>query len=193
MSYYDNHAETFISDTLDVDMGPIYQPFLRYFKGKTILDIGCGPGRDIKYFTCLGYKVTGVEPSPVLAKFARTYSEVEIIENTIQNLQLSYQFDGIWACASLLHVPSVQLPAVFENIVQLIKPGGIIYCSFKYGEFEGNRNGRFFNFRTVESLKAVLPNSLTIIEHWITGDQRKDRKEEWLNVIMTTCSSTTLC
>ncbi|MGF1849360.1 class I SAM-dependent DNA methyltransferase [Vibrio lentus] len=191
MSYYDNHAERFIQDTLHVDMSPIYERFLQHFRGKTLIDIGCGPGRDIKHFCNLGFDVTGVEPSSVLSQFAKNYTQAEIIESTIQALRVPYQFDGIWACASLLHISSDELPMAFDNIAQIVKPDGVIYCSFKHGEFEGVKNGRFFNFRTIDSLKAILPRSLTIVDHWITSDQRKDRSDEWLNVIISAKPATT--
>lgn len=184
MSYYDQHADTFIADTLHVDMTPIYKPFLEHYSGLSILDIGCGPGRDLKHFSSLGYDVTGLEPSGTLAQFARKYSGAKVIENTIQALTTEQQFDGIWACASLLHVPSDELVIAFKKIAQVTKTNGVIYCSFKHGDFEGERNGRFFNFRILESLQEVLPTSLQVIEHWITGDQRIGRSDEWLNIIM---------
>lgn len=184
MSYYDKHADIFIADTLHVDMTPVYKPFLKVFSGKSILDIGCGPGRDLKYFGSLGYDITGLEPSPVLAKFAKNYSSAEVIESSIQNLIIDRQFDAVWACASLLHVPSNELEQAFNKIAQVTKCGGVIYCSFKHGDFEGERNGRFFNFRTLDSLKKVLPSTLSIMDHWITGDQRVERNDEWLNVLI---------
>lgn len=184
MSYYDQYAELFIADTLHLDMTHIYEPFLEQYSGKSLLDIGCGPGRDLKYFSSLGYDVTGIEPSKILAQFARKHSGARVIENTIQALKTEQQFDGIWACASLLHVPSDQLVIAFNKIAQVTKVNGVIYCSFKYGDFEGERNGRFFNFRTLESLREVLPTSLQVIKDWITHDQRVGRSDEWLNIIM---------
>ncbi|WP_318465080.1 class I SAM-dependent methyltransferase [Photobacterium leiognathi] len=184
MSYYDTHAEAFISDTLQVDMSPVYAPFLTRFKGHTLLDLGCGSGRDLKYFSSLNLSVTGIEPSPTLARFARQYSNVDVIEQTVQSLNIGKVFDGVWACASLLHVPSCELEDAFINIVRHVNEGGLIYCSFKYGEFEGIRNGRFFTDRTLQSLQSVLPESLKIIESWITNDQRPNRDEKWLNTIL---------
>lgn len=185
MSYYDTHAEAFISDTLYVDMNSVYAPFLNHFKGHTLLDLGCGPGRDLKYFSSLNFSVTGLEPSPTLARFARHYSNVEVIEQTVQALNIGKVFDGVWACASLLHVPSSELEKAFLNIARHVSEGGLIYCSFKYGEFEGIRNGRFFTDRTLQSLQSVLPESLSIIEHWVTQDQRPNRDEQWINAILT--------
>lgn len=185
LGYYDTQADAFISDTLHVDMTSVYAPFLRHFKGHTLLDIGCGPGRDLKYFSSLNISVTGLEPSPTLAHFARKYSNVEVIEQTVQALDIENVFDGVWACASLLHVPSNELEQAFTNIARHVNEGGLIYCSFKYGEFEGIRNGRFFTDRTLKGLQTVLPKSLTIIEHWVTEDQRPNRDEQWLNAILT--------
>lgn len=185
LSYYDTHAQAFIADTLNVDMGSVYAPFLKCFKGHTLLDLGCGPGRDLKYFSSLNFSVTGIDPSPQLASFARQYSNVEVIEQTAQTLKIGKAFDGVWACASLLHVPSNELMEAFINIARHVNEGGVIYCSFKYGEFEGFRNGRFFTDRTFQSLQSVLPENLSIIQHWITNDQRPSRNEKWLNAILT--------
>ncbi|MGF1790963.1 class I SAM-dependent methyltransferase [Photobacterium profundum] len=185
MSYYDTHAEAFISDTLNIDMRSVYAPFLNHFKGHALLDLGCGPGRDLKYFSSLNLAVTGLEPSTTLADFARQYVGVDVIEQTVQTLDIDKMFDGVWACASLLHVPSNELPRAFVNIAKHVNEGGVIYCSFKYGDFEGTRNGRFFTDRTLQSLQTVLPENLSIIENWITKDQRPHRDEQWLNAILT--------
>lgn len=185
MSYYDSHANAFIADTLHVDMSSVYAPFLNHFKGHTLLDLGCGPGRDLKHFSSLNYAVTGLEPSQTLAEFARHYSDVEVIEQTVQALNIDKMFDGVWACASLLHVPSDELLEAFSNIASHVNNGGVIYCSFKHGDFEGIRDGRYFTDRTLQSLQEVLPANLNIIEHWVTKDQRPNRIEQWLNAILT--------
>ncbi len=184
MSYYDNHADAFISETLDIDMTSIYLPFLNCFHGQTLLDLGCGPGRDLKYFASQGLTVTGLEPSSVLAQFARQYSGADIIEQRIQDLNIDRVFDGIWACASLLHVPTLELPSTFTTIAKHLNHNGIIYCSFKYGDFEGMRNGRFFTDRTEASLQSVLPDNLHIHHSWLTHDKRPGREEQWLNTLL---------
>ena len=95
--------------------------------------------------------------------------------------------DGIFACASILHVPSKELPDIITRMKKAVKTGGILYISFKYGTFEGIRNGRYFTDRTEESLQVILDEvgGLEIIRTGITGDARPGREDEkWLNVLL---------
>ena len=184
-NYYDINSKTFIEDTLLVDMSNVYTPFIKKLKqGASILDVGCGSGRDLRYFKRSGYLPVGLEPSRKLARYARDYAEVEVIEATIQDLNETRRFDSIWACASLLHLPSDELLGSFTKLSKLLNAGGCIYVSFKHGEFEGMKNGRFFNFQTIESVKSFLPSNISIEHHWISGDNRETRTDKWLNLIL---------
>ena len=143
MNYYDAKSQEFIDSTLSLDMSALYAQFEPHLnKDALILDLGCGPGRDLKYFN-QKYKAIGLEPSKTLAAFARDYSGAEVIECEIQSFKTNLKFDGIWACASLLHLKSSELSPVFKKLSQMLKQNGIIYTSFKYGDFEGERNGRY--------------------------------------------------
>ncbi|MFG1501102.1 class I SAM-dependent methyltransferase [Halobacteriovorax sp. XZX-3] len=185
MNYYDKNNQEFIDSTLDLDLTSLYEPFLEEMKsGGVILDIGCGPGRDLKYFVNHGYKAEGVEPSSKLAGFAREHSGCVVHEGLLQDVSIEGKFDGIWACASLLHVPSIELKDVFSKIADLMNEDAVFYCSFKYGEFEGERSGRFFNDQTLDTIKEFLPQGLTISKDWLTEDKRPDRDERWLNLLL---------
>ncbi|MGI4991980.1 class I SAM-dependent methyltransferase [Halobacteriovorax sp. GFR7] len=186
MNYYDKNDQEFINSTLELNLTHLYAPFLEGVKsGGTILDIGCGPGRDLKYFTEHGYEAQGVEPSHKLAQFAREHSGCVVHEGLLQDVVFEGEkFDGVWACASLLHVPSSELSSVFKKIATIMHDGAVFYCSFKYGEFEGERNGRFFNDQTLDSIKEFLPKNLTISNDWVTEDKRPDRDERWLNLLL---------
>ena len=97
------------------------------------------------------------------------------------------KYDGIWACASILHLPKKQLREVWKNMYAALKTEGWIYTSFKYGEFEGERNGRYFTDFTTDTFKDFIHDmhGLKIEEHWITGDVRPGRGEEkWLNLLL---------
>lgn len=184
-NYYDENAQNFIADTISVDMSSIYTPFLNRLKrGASILDIGCGSGRDLRFFKNAGYVPTGLEPSVTLAKHARQFSQVNVIEQTLQNFQTIASFDAIWACASILHIPSDELLNNFTKMSNLITREGTIYVSFKHGDFEGEKNGRFFNFQTIESIQQYLPKSLIIDKQWISSDKRRERTDEWLNILI---------
>ncbi|WP_052607440.1 bifunctional 2-polyprenyl-6-hydroxyphenol methylase/3-demethylubiquinol 3-O-methyltransferase UbiG [Bacteriovorax sp. BAL6_X] len=186
-NYYYKNSQTFIDNTLEIDMESLYGPFLGCVKlGGTILDIGCGPGRDLKYFTEHGYKAQAVEPSHKLAQFAREHSGCVVHEGLLQDVEFEGEkFDGIWACASLLHVPTNELSSVFKKIATIMHDGAVFYCSFKHGEFEGERGGRFFNDQTLDSIKEFLPSNFTISKDWVTEDKRPDRDERWLNLLLT--------
>lgn len=184
MSYYDINADEFIENTLNVDMTELYQEFTSILEGNTILDIGCGAGRDLKHFTACGYTTIGLEPSAKLAKFAREFSSCEVIEKSILDFEIDSKFDGIWACASLLHLTNEELKKAFILISKLMKSNSVLYCSFKSGEFEGERNGRFFNDQTTDSIKNLITKKLQIKKSWITADKRPKREDNWLNLLI---------
>lgn len=104
-----------------------------------------------------------------------------------QDLDEKDVYNGIWACASILHLPKTELPDVILKMRDALKEGGVIYTSFKYGTFEGERNGRYFTYFTEESFSEFLSQipGLQIEKLWITGDVREGRGDErWLNVIL---------
>lgn len=184
MKYYEENADAFIENTLDVDMSELYAKFFDAFSGKSILDVGCGPGRDVKYFKSKGYTVEGVEPCEKLSLFAEDYSGAKITKSKIQDFQSTHKYDGIWACASLLHLDDSQLELAFSKLASMLDASGALYCSFKYGSFQGERNGRFFNDKTLESIKPHIEGHLKVESSWISEDKRPDRNEEWLNLIL---------
>ena len=103
------------------------------------------------------------------------------------DLDVKEKYDGIWACASLLHLPRKDLAEVFRKIRDALKQGGILYTGFKYGTFEGMRNGRYFTDFTEETFRAFLDEcpGFTELEHWVTADVRPGRGEEkWFNVLL---------
>lgn len=155
-------------------------------KSAHILDLGCGSGRDAKAFLDAGYQVTAIDGSPSCCQLAAAYIGQPVLCQTFDELDFDAAFDGIWACASLLHLPYAELPGVFERIARALRPGGYLYASFKYGDFEGERNGRYFTDLDEERLAALLEPvaGLTILETFVTGDVRDGREgEKWLNVI----------
>lgn len=187
MNYYRENAEEFIKNTLDVDMSDLYAVFEKHLKpAAKILDVGCGPGRDLKYFNEKYQMAEGIEPSKELCEFARDHAKASVFLGTLMEFETKAKFDGIWACASLLHIPSSELSYAFQKIEQLLHDKGVLYCSFKYGEFEGDRNGRTFTDLTEESLPKYLNDTnLKIEEYWITHDVRPGRENErWLNAIL---------
>lgn len=184
--YYEINAKKYIEETIECDMSKQYQLFLKYMNntGK-ILDIGFGSGRDMMYFSSIGYNVKGIDPTP---SFVNTMKDNGYDVSLLHSEDMEYQneFDGIWACASLLHVHRDNLKEVFKRCCNALKNNGIIYCSFKYGDFEGIINERYFTYLNEQLFNEIIQDTgLTILETSITGDVRSDRaSEQWLNVVM---------
>lgn len=192
INYYNQNAENFIANTQNADMHPTQERFLRLLDANTsILDFGCGSGRDTKYFLEKGYQVTATDGSSELCRLASEFTGIKVKEMLFQELDAINQYDGIWACSSILHLPKKELLPVIQKMCEALKDNGIIYTSFKYGDFEGERNGRYFTDFTEKTFREVIEKvpELTIEEHWITSDVRLGRGEEkWLNLLLRKCS-----
>ena len=186
--YYANYAEEFCRETLSLDMGEIRIRFIHYLPSKAIiLDAGCGSGRDTVAFKEMGYSVVAFDASPEIARIASRVTGQEVMPIGFEDLEFKEDFDGVWACASLLHVPREDLPSALEKLVRALKPGGYLYMSFKEGRTERvDDKGRFFQDLDKEGLDQLLleVTDLEIIEWWTTKDLRPERKEGWLNVIL---------
>lgn len=188
LSYYNSKAKDFVSGTVDVVFTEVQDVFLEYIpaSGK-ILDFGCGSGRDAKYFLSKGYDVDATDGSEELCKIASEYAGVQVKQMLFEELDKVEVYDGIWACASILHVEKKQLPDIMKKIAIATKTGGVVYTSFKYGDFEGIRNGRFFTYLTEKSFGELLGEvpELVVEKLWISADVRAERGEErWLNIVL---------
>ena len=182
IEYYNQHADEYVESTLYADMSDARNKFLSYIpEGGTILDFGCGSGRDSKAFLDAGYKVTALDGSEELCKRAERLLNQPVQCCLFQDYKAEEQFDGIWACATLLHLKKEELESVIEQLVKSLKPDGVLYMSFKYGEFSGERDGRWFT--DLEVLPDTLYGPL-IQETWISLDVREGTKtQKWYNVI----------
>lgn len=188
LSYYDKHTKEFIKLTRDVDFKTIQDKFLSYLKDHaSILDFGCGSGRDTRYFLDHGYNVTAIDGSKEICIEATKYTGISVKQMLFDELDEENIYDGIWACASILHLPKKNLENVFDKMSKALKKEGIIYTSFKYGDFEGKRKDRYFTDFTQETFTNFIFKipQLKMKEIWITGDVREGRGDErWLNIIL---------
>lgn len=186
--FYDSHAEEFYDNTVNVGFETVQVRFLNKLeKGACILDFGCGSGRDTKYFLENGYMVEAIDGSKELCRLASSLTGINVKHMYFQELDKENKYEGIWACSSILHLPVDELIDVMGKMKIALKENGIIYTSFKYGDFSGERNGRFFTDMTEESFAKLLGkiDGLYVEEQWISSDARPGRGEEkWLNLIL---------
>ena len=185
-NYYKENKDEFINSTIDCNMSFQYNLFEKFLPkdSKIILDIGFGSGRDSLYFS-KKYEVYSIDPEEEFYEHAKELGLKNVYCKRVQDLDYIDMFDGIWACASLLHIPSYELVDVLNKCYVALKDGGIMYCSFKHGEYEGERGGRFFIDLIEERFRQyVFKTNFEILEVWVTQDVRPDRSERWLNVTM---------
>lgn len=187
LNYYNQNADSFIEGTVSVNFKEVQDKFLQMLSGKKILDFGCGSGRDTMYFLKSGFDVTATDGSEELCKYASEYTGIQVKQMLFQDLDEVDYYDGIWACSSILHLSKNELRIVMNKMSRALKSGGIIYTSFKYANFEGERNGRFFTDFTIDEFTDFVKDvkEMAIEEYWITGDVRPGRGDErWLNLIL---------
>ena len=186
--YYDLNAAAFVEQTLNVDMSESYRKFLALLPaGGSILDAGSGSGRDAAYFISQGYQVEAFDASAEMVAATQFNAGIPAILMSFEEFAWDHQFDGIWACASLLHVKRIMLPVVLQRIAETLRDGGAMYASFKLGSDERNKAGRFFNDMDEALLADVLDkvSDLSLYRVWISSDVRPDRSSElWLNCLL---------
>lgn len=188
LDYYNQKASAFSDSTQTINFSSIQQDFCRYVpKGGKILDLGCGAGRDSKAFLDAGYDVTAIDGSEELCKVASKFIGKDVECIIFQDYEPKTMFDGIWACATLLHLSKEDIVLVMNKLAKNLKKDGCFYASFKYGDFSGIRNGRFFQNMTEDMFTELLKQlpDYELISSAITSDVRDGREDEkWLNAFL---------
>ena len=185
--FYKQNADSFFAGTVFADMEETRKRFTDYLSDHAaILDLGCGSGRDTRAFMDAGFRVDAMDGSEDMCARASEYTGIAVKHMAFDELEAIEQYDGIWACASLLHLPKNELASVLRRIENGLRENGVLYASFKYGGFEGMRDGRYFTDFTEVSLVKYWKDSssLRIFDLWISEDVRADRKEkQWINLL----------
>jgi SAM-dependent methyltransferase len=187
IQFYQDNADDFFEGTVNVDMSNIYQHFTKNLnKGSLILDAGCGSGRDTKAFIDMGYSVEAFDASSELVSRASRYTGIVVETALFNDVESVDKYDAIWCCASLLHVPEIELAATLCRLAKALKAKGIWYVSFKYGDKQREKDGRSFTDINKQRLTDLVSNlnNIDISSTWITEDNRPNRNEKWINAIL---------
>lgn len=188
LGYYNKNAEKFCLGTVTADISDHQNLFLSYLSaGAYILDFGCGSGRDSRAFLDREYRIDAMDGSEELCRIASALLEKRVECTRFEDLDVAGKYDGIWACASILHLNMRDLEDVLIKICQALKPAGILYTSFKYGDFEGIRNERFFTDMTESRMEGLLKriSCFETEKMWTSYDVRPGREDEkWLNILL---------
>jgi len=187
--YYRDQAAAYAEATLSVDMSEIYDRFLGHLpKPAKILDAGSGSGRDTLAFKNLGYDVDAFDASPALCALSWELTGVPARVRRFQDFESEPLYDGIWACASLLHMQADELPDALRRLVHALKPRGALYISFKHGPGERHsEDGRFYLDMDEARLRAVLScvSDVKLSEIWVSqGEGSRRGRDAWINAIV---------
>lgn len=188
IKFYDVNAQEYFESTVNINLDELYKSFLKHIPPKgNILDLGCGSGRDSLHFLNKGYNVISIDASEEMVKLSSELTKRKTIFMNIEEIDFHDEFDGIWACASLLHINKNLSESVFNILCNALKNKGILYASYKYGNGARILKKRYFNNYNETSIKKTIHNvkELNIIDHWVTNDLRPSKKnEKWLNIIL---------
>ena len=187
IEYYNKYAAKVYEDTVDVDMSEIMEAFLKLLEeGDTILDLGCGSGRDYLTMYEMGFDVTPLDASEEMCKLAEIHTGLDVLQMFYEDMEFEDVFDGIWACGALVHVPKNEMPEILGRIHDALCSRGVLYMSVRKGEFEGFRGERYFTDYTMDSLISMISKTglFDIIKTWETDDVRSSHSDRvWINLL----------
>ena len=188
--YYNQNAELFYKRTINSDMSENYQRFLFRLGSppRVILDLGCGVGRDARYFENLGYNVSAIDGAEAMVKYANAILKKPARLMLFREMNFANEFDGIWAAASLIHTPQEALEDVIDRIGRALRPNGIFFATFKHGKGEYTQEERTFYYMTEESMCEYLAKGFEVLEIWKTEDKTSSvahsPDKTWLNILV---------
>ena len=186
IAYYDANVDKYVRESVGTDMECFYAAFLSLVPARgSLLDLGCGTGRDTKAFLARGYQVTAIDGSKRMVDATTRLTGQPAIHMRFQEVAFKDKFDGIWACASLLHVSRDEFTNVLHRLERALRPQGVCYMSFKEGHGERVDGGRCFTYFTGDELCACLARETSLAVHhiWLSDDPRPRRSERWVNLI----------
>ena len=188
IGHYDNNAESFWIGTKDHDVGQNIKSFLKALpqnKPLDILDLGCGPGRDLITFKALGHKPIGLDGSKPFCRLANKHSDCPTLHQQFLKLELKENsFDGIFANASLFHVPSQELPRILSELQYALRPEGVLFTSNPRGNAEGWQGQRYGYYMEFETNKVYLEQAgFKIVQHYYRPEGKPKEQQPWLAIV----------
>ena len=187
--YYDEHASQYFDSTSQVDLAMLYKAFLEYIPiGGRIMDLGCGSGRDVKWFRDHGYDAYGLDASEELVKIACNQLDIPVEAGLIEEWIAGETFDGIWCCASLMHLDDISFDRFLSNLRYNLRTGRALFISVKEGIDSGvSEDGRYFRDFNEETLNTFLSHyeNLRLEKVWYTKDKLQRESFRWMNAIVT--------
>ena len=187
IDYYNKYAAKVFEDTVDQNMDAITAPFLELLEeGDTILDMGCGSGRDSLTFYDLGYDVTPLDGSEEMCRLAEVHTGLDVLQMTYEEMAFDGAFDGVWACGAFVHIPKDEMPALFRKVARALTEDGIFYLSMRLGDLEGFQGERYFSCYSEKELRSLVEGDglFTVLKEWVTRDVRSGHSDiQWINIL----------
>ncbi len=185
IDYYNRNADSYYWNTVGVDMSVFRKKFASYLPNEaSVIDMGCGSGRDVMAFSDMGHDAAGLDAAKELLKLAEERLEIKTIAADMSEYKAASPYDGIWCCASLIHLSDEEKARFFRNLERNLKPGGVLFISVKEGIETGrDGDGVYTNNCTWEELKRYLESAgCGILEDRVTTDAMGRSGVKWLNV-----------
>ena len=188
IGHYDARAPAFWQGTKDHDVTQNYAAFLEQYpagKALDILDFGCGPGRDLAYFKSLGHRPVGLDGSAQFCQMARDHAACPVLNQQFAQLDLRpSSYDGVFANASLFHIPSAELARVLSELRQALRPGGILFSSNPRGNQEGWSGERYGHYMEFEVFDRYLQGvGFEVLHHYYRPTGKPLEQQPWLAVV----------
>ncbi|MHB8128761.1 MAG: class I SAM-dependent methyltransferase [Mobilitalea sp.] len=187
IEYYSKNAGEYFEHTVDIDMQECWDSFTGLLpEGGSILDLGCGSGRDSAYFISCGFDVTAMDASEDMCDLASIHIGQDVLQLSFAEIDFNEVFDGIWACASLLHVPSDEIESILIKVIKSLKINGVLFMSFRYGDFEGERDGRHYTDYRTKKLKELIARheNMQLLEIEKCEDSRQNMDIDWIYALV---------
>ena len=187
IDYYNKYAAKVFEDTVDENMDDITSRFLEMLEeGDTILDMGCGSGRDSLTFYNLGYDVTPLDGSEEMCRLAEIHTGLDVLQMKYEEMNFDGAFDGVWACGAFVHIPKAEMPDILARVAKALTEDGVFYLSRRLGDFEGFQGERYFSFYSEKELRYLVEKGglFHVVKEWVTKDVRSSHPNiQWINIL----------